>query len=141
MPEIIIPNMEDAEIFSAQLDPGAGYLFNIQELPKVIQAKTGTTQLEVTFTVISGPDQKVTNPETGTLSPTGKKIKDFIAFTAQFRMKQLLVACGLLARDDKTSEMAKGKFNSDILLGQKCGGSIEAEMYQEKERRRIKYAI
>jgi hypothetical protein len=141
MPNIEIPNMENAELYAGMLDPGPHYLVNVQELPQIKEAKTGTKQIQLTMTVLSGPDQKSPDPQTGSLSPAGRKVTDFIALSAAFRVKQLLIAAGLLARDDKTSALAKGNFNTDLLMGTKFSITIEPDMYDGKEKRRVKYEI
>lgn len=140
MPEINIPDMDQVDLYPKLLDPGVGYLVNIQELPVLSNASTGNPQIELTMTVLSGPEQKEPSGEYGT-SPVGRKIKDFISLKAKFRIKQLLIAAGLLDRADKNSEMAKGNFNTDKLMGAKFSISLEPKMYEGKEGRTIKYAI
>jgi hypothetical protein len=135
MPQINLPGMENTEVSGGMLDPGAGYVVNIQEAPVLKTAKTGTPQLEVRMTVISGPTQKDGS------NPAGRKIVDFIALTAVFRIKQLLIAAGLLNRNDKVSDMARGMFDTDILIGQKFSVNVEADMYDGKEKRKYVYAI
>lgn len=79
--------------------------------------------LAMVYETKEGPKQKDTNfPDA-----EGREIFDRVYLTneAAWRLKQLLVATGLLARDDKDSEMAKGDINLDQLMS---GGAFRIRL-------------
>jgi hypothetical protein len=135
MPEINIPDLENTEL-NVLLDPGV-YTFNIQEMPTVEPAKSsGKDVLKFKAVVMDGQPQK------NGANPAGRVMFNNIPLELKSVVKQLLIACGLLRRDDKTSPMAKGNFNTDILLGATFRATVEPNMYKDSEGRKIgKYII
>ena len=135
MPEINIPDFENVELFTL-LDPGV-YTFNIQELPTVEAAKSsGKPKLCFKAVVVDGPPQKQAGGENGT-NPAGRMQYVSIPYEMKSVIKQLLIATGLLRRDDKSSPMAKGQFNSDILQGTTFRATLVPNMYDGNESRKI----
>jgi len=149
MPELNIPNFDQVELMPPRLDPGT-YVVNIQEEPALktgTNKKTGASQqyLEVKMTVIEGPQQEHPDPNTGATNPVGRGHRDwvFLVDGAYFRVKQLLVAFGLLSKDDKTSPMAQGKINTQSLVGARGTIKISKEIDKEsqKEYTRTEYVF
>lgn len=129
MPEITIDNFESVSLSNVQLDPGTPYMGQISEPPK-IQQDDGKAWLEITTRVVEGPEQTEADPATGSKNPEGVEFTDryYISQAAAWRIKKLLVATGLLAKDDTASPMAQGKFNSDILTGKRYPFSVELQI-------------
>lgn len=120
-----IANFENLSIKREQLDPGT-YVVQIQDPYTDKDGVAGQTSFEndkeffqLDYTVKAGPDQKEAD-ENNSKSPVGKKIHDRVYLTgkAAFRLKQLLIASGILNRADKVSDIARGQnINLDMLLG------------------------
>jgi len=141
MPQVNIENFDDVDVDSYRmLDPGV-YTVNVQEEPTVKMSKNNNQQLELTMKVIEGVDQKEADPSTGSKSPAGRVVKDWIAFKAAFRIKKLLIAAGILRRDDRDSDIAKGKFETGMLIGTKFQIKLVADSYNGKEQRKVEYVI
>jgi hypothetical protein len=140
MPEINIPDFENTELFTL-LDPGV-YTFNIQEPPLIEPAKSsGKPKLVFKAVVVDGPPQKTASGANGN-NPAGKMQFVSIPLELTSVLKSLLIATGLLIRNDKTSPMAKGQFNSDILVGTTFRATLEPNTYNGNESRKIgKYLI
>ena len=142
MPEINIPNFDKADLTPPQIDVGT-YDVNITQRPELKSNDKGNQYLEVQMTVLSGPDQTQANPSNGSLNAAGRTIRDWVFLTesAAWRLKTLMVASGLLAREDTTSPMGKGSFNSDMLLGTKFQVAVTKRMYEGKEYNQVQYVV
>lgn len=144
MPEIFIDNFEQVELSPPKLDVGSGYHFNIESVGELEESeKTGSKYFELALRCLDGPKQSEADPVTGSLDPKGRRIKDRVYLTegAKWRIKALLISAGLLNRDDKTSDLARGKFNTDILQGAVIACTIEAQMRDGKEYRNVVYEV
>lgn len=143
MAEIQIADFDKVELSPPRLDVGSGYVFGVENVQILENEKNNNKYLEVTLRCVEGPDQTEADPITGLASPKGRVIKDRVYLTegAKWRVKALLIASGLLARDDKTSEIARGHFDSDILLGSTVQCSIESQMNEGKEYRNVVYSV
>lgn len=141
MPEISIPNFEDVSVGTLRLDPGV-YVVNVQDKPEIKENRNGKPYLELNMTVVDGPEQSAPDG-TGSTSPVGRNIRDnlYLVDGAYFRIKQVLVAAGILARDDNTSPIARGQFNSDILVGTRFTVRLEAQMNNGKQYNNVVYVI
>lgn len=137
MPEINIENFENVSLGAPRLDPGGPYEGQITDAPEMKQSDSGKPYLEVKTKVLDGPQQQEPDPETDSHSPVGREFTDryYLNERAAFRVKQLLVATGLLSKDDKESPMAKGSFNSDLLAGQKYKFQVTTQMNNGREYR------
>ena len=145
MPELDLGDVDfegvDVSGFT-QLDPGT-YMFQIAEPPRE-EFKDDKRFLTFNFLVLGGPEQKEAFPD-GSKDPAGKKWRDRVYLTpnAMWRFKRLLICAGLLARDDKTSPIAQGKMNTDLLAGQKVQVNLTPNINAEtgKEYRNVEYVI
>lgn len=125
MPVVNIPDFENLSIKREQLDVGT-YVVQIQDPYTDKDGVAGQTSfddkdrefIQIEYTVKQGPQQKEPD-EHGSKDPTGKKIRDRVYLTgkAAFRLKQILIASGILSRSDKDSPTAKGNINLDMLMG------------------------
>jgi len=142
MPELSIPNFEEVSVGSLRLDPGE-YVVNIQDKPEVKENRNGKPYLEVNMTIVEGPEQQEPDPSSGSKDPAGRNIRDnlYLVDGAYFRIKQLLVASGILARDDNESPIARGQFNTDILVGTRFTVRLSTRMNNGKEYRDVAYVI
>lgn len=145
MPDIDIPGFEDVELAPPMLDPGT-YVFNIQEEPQMKTSDNDKQYLEVKLVCLEGPPQSTPDPATGSNLAAGRKMTDRLYFVdgAFFRVKSLLICAGLLKRDDKESDMARGKFNSSVLVGARLNCRIETNSYknaagEDREGRNVVY--
>lgn len=129
MAEITIDNFENVEVAPPQLDPG-DYKFNIREEPEVKTSNNGKPYLDVNLTVVDGPAQQ--NGE----SPVDRTVHDrvYLVEGAYWRIKQLLIAAGLLDPNDKESPLARGKFNTAILVGAMVGATVQIQKNPENGR-------
>lgn len=142
MATINIPNFEDVSVSAPMLDVGT-YVMNVTEKPEVKENQNGKPYLELVMKVVEGPQQSQPDPGTGSTDPAGRTWKDrlYLVDGAYFRIKQLLLAAGVLARDDKDSPLARGQFNSDILVGTRFTVNLTAQMNNGKEYRNVDYVI
>ncbi len=143
MPQIEIPNFDEVQLAPPRLDPG-DYVATITEKPALEENQNGKPYLAVKMKIVEGPEQSDPDPATGSRSPAGRNWTDrlYLVDGAYFRVKQLLVAAGLLARDDHDSPMAKGKFNSDMLVGTTFNIRVTTQMSKDgKEYRNVDYII
>jgi hypothetical protein len=110
--DINIAGFETVDIAPPQLDPG-NYSVTIQTAPVMDSTDDGKDFLPIDMVVVNGPNQK------SGANPTGKIYRDRVYLTsaASWRIKSLLVASGLMSRDDKASPVAKGQFNTQQLVG------------------------
>lgn len=142
MPQINIPNFDEVTVSAPKLDPGE-YMVNITEKPELKENQNGKPYLEIIMKVIEGPEQQQADPATGGTDPAGRKVTDrlYLVDGAYFRVKQLLISAGILARDDKDSPLARGEFNSDVLVGARMPIKLSAQMNNGKEYRNVDYII
>lgn len=124
MATINLPNFENTPLSMTLLKPGTYTVQLIEPFQQKFENEKEFLELELT--VKQGPEQDQPD-ENGSKDPAGRKIRDRLYLSAQaaFRVKQYLVAMGLLARDDKTSEMAKGNINLDLLMS---GGPFQVKL-------------
>lgn len=137
MPIINLPNFDKVELAPPQLDPGE-YMMSIPEKPDIKSNQNGKQYIEVPMKVIEGPQQQKPDPGTGSTDPTGRVVKDryYLSEGAEFRIKRLLVATGILARDDKESPLARGEgINTDMLIGAKMPVNVTIQLNNGKEYR------
>lgn len=130
MPEINIDNFENVSTGAVQLDAGGPYKMKIKDAPQHKTSDSGKPYLEVKYIIVEGPEQENEIASTGSKNPAGAEITDryYLSEGAAFKVKRLLVSCGLLEKDDKTSTMAQGKFDSDILAGQQFPCQVDIQM-------------
>jgi hypothetical protein len=142
MPEISIPDFDKVALAPPQLDPGE-YTVNIYDKPALENSDNGKDYLLVKMKVVEGADQKEEDPATGSHSAVGRTINDrvYLVDGAYFRVKRLLIATGLLSRDDKDSDTALGRFNSDALQGARLRIKVVPAMVNGKEYRNVQYII
>ncbi len=142
MPEITIEGFDEVAVGFKYFDPGE-YTVNVTEKPTIETNDNGKTFIALTMKILEGPQQQEVHPETGSKDPRGGTIKDrlYLVDKAYFRVKQLLVAAGILTRDDKTSPIAKGKFSTDILMGTRFTIKYDVSMRDGKEYRETTYVI
>lgn len=147
MPVVNIPDFESVEVAPPRLDIGKGYVGNIVELPVIKHQDENDSSskqyIEVKVKILEGPPQSEMDPVTGSPSPTGRSMTDrlYLVPGAFFKVKQLLVSAGLIARNDKDSPMAKGQIALDALIGAKFPFNIVASMKDGTEYRNIQYVI
>ena len=145
MPEIIIDEFEDVSVGGQRLDPGA-YTFVISEKPEVKDLDPNQPlgdqkpYLEVKCKVVDGPEQEEIN-SSGSKSPVGMVHTQRFYLNAKWNIKRLLIATGLLNREDKESPMAKGRFNTDMLYNQKFSGGIKIDNYGGKDYRNVEPTV
>lgn len=117
MPTVNFENFQDVPLTRApMLDPGA-YVVAIKSFEEKF-SEDGKSYLEMIYDVKEGPKQKK-DDGSGNFDPSGREIFDrvYLSANAAWRVKQLLVAGGILSKDDKTSPMAKGQdINLDLLM-------------------------
>jgi len=108
----------------AQLDPGA-YIFNIQEEPTDEFDNDQKEYLQMVYHVVDGPPQQVEDAEFGT-SPVGRTFKErlYLETKSLWKLKSLLIACGMLDRNDKTSDIARGVFDTADLVGKTFNATV-----------------
>jgi hypothetical protein len=142
MAQIQIPNFDEVSVSAPKLDPGE-YVANIDDKPELKENQNGKPYLEIKLKIIEGPQQAQPDPGTGSTDPAGRTIYDrlYMVDGAYFRVKQLLISAGILARDDKESPLARGEFNSDILAGARLPIKVSAQMNNGKEYRNVDYII
>jgi len=142
MAAINIPNFDEVSVSAPMLDVGT-YIVNVTEKPEVKENQNGKPYMELVMKVVEGPQQSQPDPGTGSTDPAGRTVKDrlYLVDGAYFRLKQLLLAAGVLARDDKDSPLARGQFNSDILVGTRFTINLTAQMNNGKEYRNTDYVI
>ena len=127
------------------LDPGI-YQLNCMTEPVMSTTKNGFTQIEYEFTVLEGPEQKI-EFGAGGKSPVGRTVKDWIVVIpttpdkkgTEWKLKSLLVAMGIITRDDKTSAIARGQFGTSVFVGGKFLCRVVADMWEGKEKRKLEY--
>ena len=145
MPEITIDGFEEVSVGGQRLDPGT-YVFVVSEKPVIKDLDMNAPlsdqkpYLEVKFKVIDGPPQEEPNAS-GTNNPQGMIHTQRFYLNAKWGIKRLLIATGLLNREDNDSPMAKGRFNTDMLYNCKLNGVVKSEMYKEKEFRNVEPII
>lgn len=143
MPEVNVPGFEDVDLSPPQLDPGE-YTMNIYDKVQLRTAESsGKQYLEVPLKVVEGPEQQAPDPNTGETDATGRTMNDrvYLSQAALWRLKALLVASGLLARDDKDSPMAQGNINTDMLTGTTVQVKLTPQMNNGREYRNVEYVI
>jgi hypothetical protein len=136
MPQISIEGFESVPLSAPQLDPGGPYTGKIVDTPKLQTSEnSGKQYLEVRTQVLEGPQQEEADPATGSKDPAGVTFSDryYTSKAASFRLKQLLVACGILDKNDTESPMAKGNINSDILAGAQYKFNVRIQMNNGRE--------
>jgi hypothetical protein len=142
LPEIHIPDFDKVSLQPPQLDCGT-YTVNVQEKPTIESQSDGKQYIQLQMVVMGGPAQKEADPATGNTSPVGRKWRDrlYLVDGAYFRVKALLIAAGILARDDKASAIAMGNFNSDLLVGTKFQIRLDPNINPQtgKEYRNVVY--
>lgn len=138
--KITLPDFQNATVGNEPLVDGI-YTVNVPTSP-TREMKGDKVSLKFTFKVVAGPDQKSPG-ENGTLSPIGRELHDFIPLQANcmWRMKRLLVAAGLMARDDKSSALAMGEFDTDSLIGNTFQVKVFQEEYEGKKRTKVDYVL
>lgn len=137
MAEIEIDGFEEISISNFKpLDPGS-YTFVIPERPKKVADDADKPYIEIQMKVVEGPAQQEPDPETGSTSPEGLVMRDryYLTPAAKWRIKKLLVACGIITRDDKDSPIARGKFDLDIFTGARFAAKVAIQMNNGKEYR------
>jgi len=144
MPEISIPDFDKVDLLPPRLDPGT-YVVNIQNEPEYKVHNNGKNYLDIEFVVIEGPNQAQPDPNTGSVAATGKKIHDWLWMVdgAYFKVKQMLIAMGLLTRDDKTSPLAQGKFTTAALVGARGTIKVSKQLnaQDQKEYTKVEYVF
>lgn len=144
MPQIQIEDFENVPVSAPRLDPGGPYTGKITEPPVLQTAEnSGKQYVEVKTQVVDGPSQQEADPVTGSNSPQGLTFTDryYTTKAASFRLKQLLIATGLLAKDDTESPMAKGQINTDILAGQQYQFNVSIQYRDGREYRNYEPVI
>lgn len=115
MPTVSFENFQDVPLTRApMLDPGT-YVVAIKEFEEKFE--NDKNYLAMVYEVKEGPKQKKDDGN-GNYDPTGREIFDrvYLSAAAAWRVKSLLVATGILSKDDKTSPMARGQdINLDLL--------------------------
>ena len=149
MPDITIDGFEEVAVGGQRLDPGGPYTFVISERPELKDFDPSRDMetdsdykpyLEIRFKVIDGPEQEEPNSSGGT-NPAGMIHVQRFYLKARWGIKRLLIATGILSRDDTESPVAKGKFNTDMLYNCKLQGIVKAEMYNNREYRNVEPII
>jgi len=142
MPQINMPNFEHVELSAPQLDVGK-YTVNIIEKPEMQQPESGNVYLLITMQATEGPEQSTPHPLDGSTKAEGRTIKDRVYLTAEaaWRLKALLISAGILSREDQTSPMAKGNFNTDILYGQSLQIEVTKRMHNGREYNNVTYIV
>lgn len=137
MPKINLKGFEDTEVTPPMLDPGS-YAVKITQAPVEEWDDQNRNYMDIYMMVVSGPQQK--NGD----AAAGKDTRDRIYLhtpKSWFRLKQLLVAAGLMERDDKESPMAKGDIDTDLLAGQSLQIEVSINMRDGKEYRNTQYVF
>ena len=104
-------DFDKAEAGFPRYDDGV-YEFNVQEEPTIVTDK-GKPFMQLAAVCVKGPAQKDSS------DPAGRPMRDRLYLTpaSLWRVKTLLIAGGRLSRDDKESDMAKGRFGPDAFIG------------------------
>jgi len=145
MPTVIdLPGFENAGTGFQQLDEGT-YTFKLEKLPEE-KMENEKSFLEFNWKVVVGPQQKNPDPTDGSHDPVGREQRDRVYLTgpAQWRLNRILIGMGLKARDDKTSEVAKGHITLENLLGHTIQGKLTRTLAKDgsgKEYRNVEYII
>lgn len=140
MGTVNIPDFEKVGIGQALLDVGE-YTCTIHKAPKE-EFADDKPYLEIPLRVAQGREQKEPD-QNGSKDPTGREFHDrvYLTPTALWRLKRLLVSAGLLARDDKTSDMAKGNINLDALVGCTVRIKMTPNIREGREYRNVEYVV
>lgn len=145
MPQIQLPGFENTSVGPVKIDPGR-YQVNIVDVPKVQKdnKEDGTVKqyIEVEFVVRSGPKQHTTSEGEEPRDPTGMKITDRLYFdndNAWFRIKQLMVSAGIIARDDTESPAARGSIDLDEWVGTTLTIDVVMNERNGKDYRNVNY--
>lgn len=133
MPRVEIADFQNAKVYT-MLDAGV-YTVAINEEPAVGQTSNGNPRIEVTMEVADGPTQQSGE------NPAGRIVKDFIPLKLASKIKALLLAAGLLQRDDTTSEIATGSFDTSILYGTRFQVRLSHRMYEGKPQLDVNYVV
>jgi hypothetical protein len=134
--EIYIPGLPEAAASTGfQLpDPGRYTLriMGIEQTPDIDKPK-----LVVTLFVVDGPQQRNIVKENGNNSPVGMQVKEFIPLqkSCAWRSKNLLVAAGVLSRDDEVTT----KFDPEAVISQIVTADITHQEYNNKMQANFKY--
>jgi hypothetical protein len=145
---INIPNFENQSVANNYMPPAGDYLCEIPETPQY-EAKEGKTPtVKVKHTIVAAKNQAQKDEEGNTftsfvlagVAPSGKDMS--------WKFKQLLVAAGIIEKDDKTSEIARGQIALGVLKGAKTMVRITHKMYTDptkqegpKEKYEVEYLI
>ncbi len=142
MPQVQMPDFENVELQPPSLDAGT-YEGNIVEKPDLDQTEDGKQFITVLVQATDGPDQMKPHPVTGSMKVEGRTVRTRVYLTkaAAWRVKQLLVCAGLLARDDAQSPMAKGNINTDMLLGTHVKFEVSKRMANGNEYSDVQWII
>jgi hypothetical protein len=140
MPQIELNDFEKVALSAPRLDPGV-YTFNVHEMPEIKKTDNEKVYINLPMKVVEGPNQKEPDPNTGSFSPVGKVFHDRLYTGAAFRIKRMLVASGLLAKDDVTSDLARGKLDTAILVGARFQASLTPKLNNGKEYLEVDYII
>lgn len=137
MAEVELTGFEDVDVSSfVRLDPGQ-YTMVIPERPVIEKQEDGKQYINLPMKVVDGPEQQEVLPSTGSTSPIGITVNDryYLTDNAKWRVKKLLVSCGIITRDDKSSPIAQGKFDLDVFMGAKFPCNVGIQMNNGKEYR------
>lgn len=134
--EINIPGLPEANVSGFPLpDPGRYQMriIGVEEDNK----NPSKPKLVFTYYITDGPQQINIVQETGSNSPVGMQVKEFVPLqaTCAFRVKNIMVAAGVLSRDDTTT----ARIETEQLLSQVVTAEITHEEYEGKVQLRFKY--
>src|SRR3990172_10173825 len=102
------PGFDDVSVFSSYTPPVGTYVVVVDGVPEINVEKE---QLMVKLKIVAAKNlQNQADTE-------GKVFTDYLSMkkTAWWKTKALLVASGILAKDDTTSQVARGDWDTEIL--------------------------
>lgn len=111
-----LPNFENVQPGRAMLDDGT-YTVNCRT-PFTKDTQNDKMFLQAIYHVVAGPEQKAAD-ENGSHNPVGREIRDRLYLNPEslWKLKRALIAGGIIARDDKSSDAARGKFPLGVMVG------------------------
>jgi len=120
-----LTGFETVTISKPVLDAGA-YIFLCEKEPTdEWDDKKDLEYLAFEYKVLDGPPQEKEDPEFGT-SAAGRTASERVYLDSKnkWKLKKLMVAMGLLDRNDTTSDRARGNFGTEIFAGQTFHATI-----------------
>jgi len=134
-----VPNLDQTDVSGGYKPPGGDYICEIIEEPEPGTTKNGNPNLKVNLRIIAAKLTQNSEAE-------GNSFTDYIVLSGSdpkknFRFKALLISSGILAQDDETSEIARGRIDLAVLVGKKVNIRVTQRMYEGKPQSDVTYLV